>query len=254
MTGEPRYSLTRTARFRDKPLDALTDETCSCTECHPDPRTPRFLMVVEVGYGCCLTCVNTHGQLYIEPSADDLAARDRRLLDAAGIPLGYRHMTFETWKGKVPQNLEHWSGGERWSVLLYGPTGTGKTHLAVAVVQRCLRRGDTGVLFFVVSELIRQLKEELDTGIRLLDNKLREAPLLVLDDAFAERETEWARSTMVDLLHHRHANARGTILTTNLAPAQIGAIDARTMSRLEEGIGIQTTKRDLRARRPGVAA
>lgn len=254
MTGQTRFSLTRIARYRGRTLDAQSDEACPCRECHPDRENPRIMTVAEVGYGCCISCINAHGQLYVEPSEDEIAARDRQALEGAGVPNGYRHMTFESWKGRVPGELDRWSGKDRWSVLLYGPTGTGKTHLAVAIVQRCLRAGDQAVMFFVVSELVRQLKEEFDTGIRILDGKLRDARLLVLDDVFAERETEWARATILDLLHFRHAAAAATILTTNLTPGQIGALDARTASRLDEGYQVQTTKRDYRGKRRTEAA
>ena len=201
-----------------------------------------------------LLIVNAHGQLYQAPTPDEVAAQDRRLLDEAGVPHGFRRMTFESWHGKVPGNLQAWSGRDTWSVLLYGPTGTGKTHLAVAIVQRCLRIGDKGVLFFMVSELLRQLKDEFDTGVRILDTKLRSPHLLVLDDAFAERETDWARATVLDLLRFRHAEGAPTILTTNLAPGQIAGADARTMSRLAEGVVVQTTKRDYRLKKAGEAA
>ena len=251
MAGQTRFSLTRLARYRGRALDAMSDETCPCEVCHSNPRT---LTVAEAGYGCCVTCINRHGQVHVEMSSEEVAAKDRRLLEAAGVPPGYRRMTFESWHGKLPEHLGSWSGKDRWSVLLHGPTGTGKTHLGVAVVQRCLRAGDVGILFFVVSELIRQLKDEMDTGIRILDTKLREARLLVLDDVFAERETEWARSTILDLLHFRHAATAATVLTTNLSPTEIGAFDARTMSRLQEGYIVGTTRRDYRTRKVGVAA
>ena len=251
MAGQTRFSLTRLARYRGRGLDAVSDELCPCQVCHPNP---RFLTVAETGYGCCVTCINRHGQVHVEMSSEEVAAKDRRLLEAARVPPGYRRMTFESWHGKLPEHLGSWSGKDRWSVLLHGPTGTGKTHLAVAVIQRCLRAGDVGILFFVVSELIRQLKDEMDTGIRILDTKLRDARLLVLDDVFAERETEWARSTILDLLHFRHASSSATVLTTNLSPTEIGAFDARTMSRLQEGYIVGTTRRDYRTRKVGAAA
>jgi len=245
------FSLTRLARYQGRPIDALSDEDCPCKVCHEESRR---LAVFELGYGCCVTCLNRHGQVDNTPTPEEVAARDRRRLDEAGVPHGFRQMTFESWKGRVPPPLDRWSGKDRWSVLLYGPTGTGKTHLAVAILERCLRMGDAGVLFFVVSELIRQLKDELDTGIKILDTRLRESRLLVLDDVFAERDTPWARSTILDLLHFRHAEGSATVLTSNLAPGEIAAADARTMSRLSEGYVIQTARKDYRFKRAGQAA
>lgn len=233
-------------------MEVLTDQRCTCKVCH-SPDTPRRMDVYEVAMGCCVTCLGRHEQLDTTPEPMDRAANDARLLAAAGVPMGYRRMDFESWKGKVQEPLMGWTGRPGWCIYLYGGTGAGKTHLAVATAQRWLRRGEEGVRFWLVSELLRQLKEEFDTGSKVLEAGVRVARLLVLDDVFAERGTEWARSTVFDLLRHRHSEAAPTVLTSNLAPGEVAALDASIMSRLYEGHVIQLTRPDYRfmARREG---
>jgi hypothetical protein len=226
-----------------RPPDAPTEEFCPCTKCHD---TPRRLIVLEVAYGCCVTCLNRHGQVRTIHEADQVAAARERLR-AAGIPAGYLSMTWSTWEGPVPGGLDH-LGRDAWCVYAHGPSGSGKTHLGVAILSERIGRGDGGK-FWLCSELLAQLKESFDTGSHLLSNEVSRARLLMLDDVFAERETPWARTTIGDLLRHRHAEALATIITSNLSPSQVAESDARLASRLADGVIVRRSSGDFRLAR-----
>ncbi len=123
-------------------------------------------------------------------------------------------------------------------IVLSGASGCGKTHIAAAVVNRMLERGEPA-LFMVVPDLLDHLRAAYDPNAEMgydeLFERVRNAPLLVLDDLGAQSATPWAQEKLFQIINHRFNTRLPTIVTTNLAPDQI---DDRLRTRLSDaGIG-----------------
>jgi len=145
-------------------------------------------------------------------------------------------------------DLEAPSSG--WGML--GGTGTGKSHLAAAVVKAWTwkaanhRLDAFGVLGGVwplwaswaeTLDDLRGLMREKGTGYGDLMDDLRDCPLLVLDDLGAERaqpaEGSWAVERLYDVLESRYSSGRATIWTSNLTMEDLTArYEKRIVSRL----------------------
>lgn len=68
------------------------------------------------------------------------------------------------------------------NLILIGGTGTGKTHLAIAIAAHCVRIGRRS-RFFSVIDLVNQLEQEKHQGkAGSLANRLRHVDLVVLDE------------------------------------------------------------------------
>jgi DNA replication protein DnaC len=167
------------------------------------------------------------------------------------IDLGrIREMTFESFDIAVP----HLKADERWSIeaayraalqfgeeprdwlLVYGPNGSGKTHLAAAIANRCRARGERPV-FFVVADLLDYLRHLMDpgqSGPSFLDgfNQLRNAPLLILDDLGATSDVAWVRDRLFQLINHRYAARLPTVFT--VSSDSLGRIEERILARLND--------------------
>ncbi len=104
------------------------------------------------------------------------------------------------------------------SVILFGPVGVGKTHLAQALGHNAIRRG-IDVRFTKTSRLLADLAG--GHADRTWDKRLREYTrpgVLILDD-FAMRElTPVQADDLYELTSERAANRRPLILTSNRAP------------------------------------
>ena len=113
-------------------------------------------------------------------------------------------------------------------LALTGPSGCGKTHLAAAVANRLIERGQT-VLFIFVSDLLDHLRGTYspDSPISYDDlfHQVRDAPTLVLDDLGAHSGTPWATEKLLQIFNHRFNERMTTVVTIR-----------GTLEKLDEGI------------------
>ncbi len=179
----------------------------------------------------------------------------------AEVPPRLLHCRKGNWNGEYPKVL---TNGEDWTfALITGPTGTGKSHLAVSELWRCgVRFGDwnetvrrpngnyieekahVGAIFVDVQEAIEEMKPPKNAD----PSRLMEADFLVFDDLGAERLTPFTLDRVSLILRHRYNHMRRTILTTNLTLEALVEVDPRLASRLLSDVVIDRsgTARDRR--------
>lgn len=121
---------------------------------------------------------------------------------------------------------------EGWLVLL-GPHGAGKTHLAAAIANRRLELGHP-VFFSHVPDLLDHLRASFaptsEVPYSELFEQVRDAPLLVLDDLAAHAVTPWAQEKLQQLVNHRYNARLPTVITT---AAELAEVDPYIRSRIE---------------------
>lgn len=123
-------------------------------------------------------------------------------------------------------------------LLLEGMYGCGKTHLAAAVGNWRLKKGDM-VLFITTPDLLDHLRSSYapnaESGYDETFNRVRDAGLLILDDLGVENPSEWAKEKLFQLLNHRYVHRKATVITTN---RDLDSLDARIRSRLLDVNGV----------------
>jgi DNA replication protein DnaC len=106
-------------------------------------------------------------------------------------------------------------GGE--SVILYGPVGVGKTHIAQALGHAACRRGFQ-VVFAKTHRLLAELAGgHLDHTFEQRLRKLTRVDLLILDDFGLRAFTDQQADDFFELVSERHKHG-STIITSNRAP------------------------------------
>ena len=120
-------------------------------------------------------------------------------------------------------------------LVFSGGSGTGKTHLAAAIANERIARGQAA-LFMVVPDLLDHLRASYDAtidelGYEQIFDQVRNAPLLILDDIDASSGTPWAREKLFQIVNHRYNLRLSTVFTSNRKPEDI---DPRIFSRMSD--------------------
>jgi DNA replication protein DnaC len=119
-------------------------------------------------------------------------------------------------------------------IVLSGASGCGKTHIAAAIVNRLLERGDAA-LFVVVPDLLDHLRSAYQQGAEVgydeLFERVRNAPVLALDDLGTQAPTQWAQEKLFQIINHRFNSRLPMVVTTNLTLEQL---DERLRTRLTD--------------------
>ena len=105
---------------------------------------------------------------------------------------------------------------EKW-LYLHGPTGVGKTHLAVAIANLRAQKGDS-ITLWSVPDLLDNLRHTYsnpnETTFYSLFDSVRNCELLILDDFGAQQMTDWALEKLYQLISHRHDRLLPTVITS----------------------------------------
>ncbi len=167
------------------------------------------------------------------------ADRATRSLARARIPRRYEHCDFESfatdfWEGRseaaawdrslsqaklvVQAFARNYPADGETGLLLIGPCGVGKTHLAVAALRELMGRGHQA-RFYDYRELLKELQASYDpdhpvSEMGVLEPVLK-SEVLLIDDLGASKPSPWALDTIGHILNKRYNDKRVTLLTTN---------------------------------------
>lgn len=224
----------------------------SCPRCGGDriALRPGPVTAVASRCACAAECQDCGGSGWLERRRPDgyevvtrcaCAGLDERvrLLDAARIPSRFSGCTLDNFIRRVDghdamlpflrQWIERFSERNR-GLLFCGPTGLGKTHLAIAILRQVVLTHALPCRFVEFLELLSDIRASFGVpgGERRVLEPLVSQPLLVVDELGAGRGSDFEQSVLDQLIGTRYNRSLPTVFTTNypLAAAE---------SRREEG-------------------
>ena len=122
---------------------------------------------------------------------------------------------------------------EGW-LILQGENGCGKTHLAAAIANYRLKKGQS-VSFLIVPDFLDHLRSTFSPESKVtydeLFERVKTCPLLILDDYGEHSSTPWAQEKLYQLINYRY-NARLPMVVTMNYP--LDDTETRIGSRLAD--------------------
>lgn len=147
--------------------------------------------------------------------------------------------TFESFDSSIPGTETAYTVAREYAedpynwLMLVGPYGCGKTHLAAAIANYARQQLDMRPIFTVVPDLLDYLRSTFspnaDATYETRFEAIRAADLLILDDLGTENTTPWAREKLFQVVNHRYMERLPTVITTNV---KLEKIEGRICSRL----------------------
>jgi DNA replication protein DnaC len=196
----------------------------TCVTCGDQGFVYRNVPFGDPNFGRAVPCPACEG-------AESLADRAARLWRLSGIGgVERERCTFARFDlaanptlGPAFQAAQTWALGDGlpWLVLA-GPEGRGKTHLAIAAAHVCIARG-IAVAYHVVPLWLDALRatqrppldSEPAPPLDRVRHKAERYPAVILDDLGADRDTDFAREQLYLVLNERWRERRRTLITTN---------------------------------------
>jgi DNA replication protein DnaC len=210
------------------------------------------------------------------PCECTFADKRSRMLERARLPKRYQHCNFESYDTDQYDRETHGAQATGWNrslaqaklfvqgfardfpvavehgLMLMGPCGVGKTHLAVAALEEIILRGHSG-LFYDYRELLKQIQDSYNpesnsTEMGVLEPVLK-TEVLLLDDLGSSKPSLWALETVGHILNTRYNEHRVTVLTTNFldappaAPRTAGARPMQSEDTLTDRVGARIRSR-----------
>jgi len=128
---------------------------------------------------------------------------------------------------RIKKNLKDW-------YVFFGNVGTGKTHLATAIVRSAWEKGERSQEIVKFRNICAQVRADFSQETKVV-NYYSSFDILVLEEIGRGYNSGFESSILFEILDNRYENKKQTILTTNMSMGElVNFIEKATLDRLKE--------------------
>ena len=139
------------------------------------------------------------------------------------------------------------SANEDKGLYITGAVGSGKTHLASAIINSIIDNRELNyaeilntelnprMMFYSMIGLLNDIRRTYSTNDISQDliTRICKTPLLVIDDIGVEKTSDWVSERLFEIVDYRYGNMLPLVITTNLTPSElVVAIGERVYDRI----------------------
>ena len=237
-----------------KKFGILGEESRTC-ETHGEFTSVHSFLGGKDRWSGCPVCAEEESQ---RKQAEELADNRRkaqqqrmeRMLGYACLPPRFATKAFDTYRAETDEQKRvlricreyaegfqaHYDSGL--NLLMLGSPGTGKTHLAVAILRDVIERHKVTGVYTSAARMFRRIKATFgsseETETQAIEAYTTPA-LLVLDEIGVSYGSDAELNYLFDIMNERYEQCLPTIIVSNIQPDEMGAwMGDRVVDRLRE--------------------
>lgn len=199
---------------------------------------------------CMAIASEIEAQAESEKRREEHSRRQKEGLGFHTVPKRFRDKNFDAWNAEGQQMERVKTTCQRYAenfavvmekgvcLTLCGNVGTGKTHLAAAIVNQLTDNGYSAQYISLIT-LVKAIKDSWsnpETSEREIMRQLERVDLLVLDEIGVQYGTDTEKLILFELINARYEDMKPTVIVSNLKPDDLkDYVGERVFDRLKEG-------------------
>lgn len=207
------------------PAEYMKDGLLHCSVCHKKTQTVVEFLGIKKTVRCICDCRKAELEADKERERQEERLRQRRVCFAETNMMDWTFENDDRRNEKLSDAMIRYCDNfdefrrRGMGLLLHGSVGTGKTYYAACIANRLIDN-DYHVYMTNFSELINKLQGTFDGKQEIIDG-LNKYTLLIIDDLGIERNTEYMKEMVYNIIDSRYRSGLPFIVTTNLTMEKI---------------------------------
>jgi len=224
---------------------------------HGDYRSVQGNLFGILAWSKCPACVEEFNKKALDTVDQEESKKNQERIEKAlsnsGIPKRFKNCTLENYVATAKNQktaleltrsyIENFKEVQKTgsSMFYCGNYGTGKTHLAIAVLKKLIETKIQAGKYTTTLRMIRDIRSSYRGGNyseQQLIDKYINYPLLVLDEVGVQFGTEGEKILLFEVINGRYENYKPTILLSNLTIKEMEKyLGERVIDRLKSKTG-----------------